>query len=53
MSKRSNGEGAKPRFDEKRKRWYCQIMDGFKPNGRKNMVNFTGATEKEVIAKEL
>lgn len=49
MSKRANGEGSirkKPNG-----RWELQIMDGWKPNGKRNIRSFSGASQKEVKQK--
>jgi integrase len=47
MSKRSNGEGtrAKLRPDG---RWYREVMDGYKPDGKRNRLSFYGDTERAV-----
>lgn len=49
MSKRANGEGSihkKPNGH-----WELQIMDGWKPNGKRNIRSFSGASQKEVKQK--
>ncbi|MBR5021639.1 MAG: site-specific integrase [Oscillospiraceae bacterium] len=49
MAKRANGEGSirkKPNGH-----WELQIMDGWKPNGKRNIRSFSGRTQKEVKQK--
>ncbi len=45
--KRSNGEGSVRRL--KSGTWRGQLMDGYKSDGRKNIVSFTGSTKGEVL----
>ena len=45
--KRSNGEGSARKL--RSGKWRGQLMDGFKSDGRKNIVNFTGSTKAEVL----
>ena len=45
--KRSNGEGSVRRL--KSGTWRGQLMDGYKSDGRKNIVSFTGSTKAEVL----
>ena len=47
--KRSTGEGSIHRT--KSGRWQIQIMDGYKENGKRNMVSFTGTTRAETLDK--
>ena len=45
MTKRANGEGSirkKPNGH-----WELQIMDGWKPNGKRNIRSFSGRTQKK------
>ena len=49
MAKRANGEGTYRRL--KSGNWVGQIMDGYKPNGKKNIVSFTAPTKGEVQQK--
>ena len=45
--KRSNGEGSVRRTPSGT--WRGQIMDGYRDDGKRNVVNFTGATKGEVL----
>lgn len=45
--KRSNGEGSIKKL--KSGTWRGQLMDGYKSDGRKNIVSFTGSTKGEVL----
>lgn len=45
--KRSNGEGSVRKL--RNGKWRGQLMDGFKSNGKKNIVNFVGTTKVEVL----
>lgn len=47
MAKRSNGEGSVRRL--KSGTWRGQLMDGYKSDGKKNIVNFSGDTKGEVL----
>lgn len=47
--KRSNGDGAIRKLSSGV--WRGQVMDGHKPDGKRNIVSFTGQTKKEVQAK--
>jgi integrase len=46
--KRENGAGAVIRYDQSRDRWYTQIMDGYKPDGKPNRINLRGKTQSDV-----
>lgn len=46
MSKRSNGDGSVSRLSNGK--WRGQVMDGYKPNGKRNIVSFTAPTKGEV-----
>lgn len=45
--KRSNGEGCVKRTPSGT--WRGQLMDGYRDDGKRNIVNFTGATKAEVL----
>ena len=45
--KRSNGEGNIRKL--RNGRWTCSIMDGYKADGRRNIVTFSGDTKTEVL----
>ena len=45
--KRSNGEGNVRKL--RNGRWTCSIMDGYKADGRRNIVTFSGDTKTEVL----
>lgn len=45
--KRCNGEGSVRKL--RNGKWRGQLMDGFKSDGKKNIVNFTGSTKAEVL----
>lgn len=45
--KRSNGEGYVKRTPSGT--WRGQIMDGYRDDGKRNIINFTGATKGEVL----
>ena len=47
--KRANGEGSLRRRENGH--WEIQIMDGFKSDGRRRIVSFTGKTQKEAKEK--
>ena len=47
--RRANGEGSIRR--RRNGRWEVQIMDGYKPDGRRNMRSFSGKTQKEAKEK--
>ena len=47
--RRANGEGSLRRKENGS--WEIQIMDGFKPDGRRNIRSFTGATQREAREK--
>ena len=47
--KRANGEGSLRRKENGH--WEIQIMDGFKSDGRRKIVSFTGKTQKEAREK--
>lgn len=47
--RRANGEGSIRR--KRNGRWEVQIMDGYKPDGRRNMRSFSGKTQKEAKEK--
>ena len=47
--KRAKGEGSAHKLASGR--WQSQIMDGYKDNGKRNMVSFTADTRAEAIAK--
>lgn len=47
--KRSNGEGAVRR--QANGTWRGQIMDGYRDDGKRNIVSFTGKTKGEVLDK--
>ena len=49
MARRSNGEGSLRRKGDGR--WELRLMDGYLEDGRRNIVYFTGRTQKEVRAK--
>lgn len=49
MSKRMNGDGSFQKLPSGN--WRGQIMDGFKPNGKKNILSFTAPTKGEVQQK--
>ena len=49
MSKKSNGEGSIKKLPSGS--WRGQIMDGFRPDGKKNMLSFTAPTKGEVKDK--
>ena len=46
MAKRSNGDGSIGRLSSGK--WRGQVMDGYKPNGKRNIVSFTAPTKGEV-----
>lgn len=47
--KRSNGEGSVKR--QKNGSWRGQIMDGYRDDGKRNLISFSGATKSEVLDK--
>ena len=47
--KRSHGEGTLSR--KTNGRWEIQVMDGYKTNGRRNILSFSGKTQKEAKEK--
>ena len=47
--KRSHGEGTLSR--KTNGRWEIQVMDGYKTDGRRNILSFSGKTQKEVKEK--
>ena len=47
--KRSNGEGSVRKT--KNGSWRGEIMDGYTPDGKKNIVRFTAETRAEVLDK--
>ena len=49
MAKRANGEGTL--FQREDGIWICQIMIGYRPDGKRDIRTFSGKTRKEVIAK--
>ena len=49
MSKKSNGEGSIKKLPSGS--WRGQIMDGFRPDGKRNMLSFTAPTKGEVKEK--
>ena len=49
MGKNPNGAGSYRRLPSGT--WLGQIMDGFTPDGKKNIVNFTAPTKAEVQDK--
>lgn len=49
MARRENGAGTLRRKENGH--WEIQIMDGFKPDGRRNIRSFTGKTQKEAKDK--
>ena len=46
-TKRTNGEGSIKQLPSGQ--WYAQVMDGYKPDGSRNLVYFKGYTKREVI----
>lgn len=46
MKKRAHGDGYVKRLPNGT--WFGQIMDGYKENGKKNIVSFTAPTKSEV-----
>ena len=46
MIKRGNGDGSISRLPNGK--WRGQVMDGYKPNGKRNIVSFTAPTKGEV-----
>lgn len=48
MSRRSNGEGC---IRKRNGKWYCEVMQGYYPDGRRNMTYLQGKTKKEVLAQ--
>lgn len=49
MKKRAHGDGYVKRLPNGT--WFGQIMDGYKENGKKNIVSFTAPTKSEVQHK--
>lgn len=49
MRKRSNGDGSIRKL--KNGRWRGEVMDGYKDDGTKRVVNFSGSTRAEVAEK--
>ena len=49
MAKRANGEGTL--FQREDGIWICQIMIGYRPDGKRDIRTFSGKTRKEAIAK--
>ena len=49
MAKRANGEGTL--FQREDGIWICQIMIGYRPDGKRDIRTFSGKTRKEVITK--
>ena len=49
MAKRANGEGTL--FQREDGIWICQIMIGYRPDGKRDIRTFCGKTRKEVIAR--
>ena len=49
MAKRANGDGSYRKL--KSGNWVGQIMDGYKPNGKKKIVSFSAPTKGEVQQK--
>lgn len=47
--RRSNGEGSVQKL--KSGTWRCQLMDGYTPDGKKNIVSFTAPTKAEAQLK--
>ena len=47
--KRANGEGSL--FQREDGLWICQIMIGYRPDGKRDIRTFTGKTRKEAIKK--
>ena len=50
MAKRAHGEGTLSQ-NKKTGNWQCQIMVGYKSDGRRDIRTFTGKTQREVKAK--
>ena len=49
MAKRAHGEGTLSQ--KKNGTWQCQIMVGYKPDGKRDIRTFSGKTQKEAKAK--
>lgn len=49
MSKRSNGEGC---IRKRNGKWICEVMQGYHPDGRRNIIYLQGTTKKEVLAQQ-
>ena len=49
MAKRASGEGSLSQ--KKNGMWQCQIMVGYKPDGKRDIRTFSGKTQKEAKAK--
>lgn len=49
MAKRAHGEGTLSQ--KKNGTWQCQIMVGYKPDGKRDIRTFSGKTQREVKAK--
>ena len=50
MAKRANGEGTLS-LNKKTGNWSCQLMIGYKPDGKRDIRTFTGKTQKEAKMK--
>ena len=50
MAKRANGEGTLYQ-NKKTGKWLCQIMVGYKPDGKRDIRTFSGKTRNEAKAK--
>lgn len=48
-NKRSNGEGSVKKI--KNGHWRGQIMDGYKDDGKRNIISFSGSSKSEVLDK--
>lgn len=47
--RRSNGEGSIRKLPSGL--WYCQYMDGYKPNGKRNLRHLSAPTRSELLVK--
>ncbi len=48
MSRRSNGEGS---IRKRNGKWICEVMQGYRADGRRNIIYLQGKTKKEVLAQ--
>ena len=48
MSRRSNGEGS---IRKRNGKWICEVMQGYRADGRRNIIYLHGKTKKEVLAQ--